>query len=262
MDTKFNMEEIEKTITNYSKRQLTQGIVISVKENGLIFNLGGKLDAFIPKDEVEEFESFKIGDRFSVVILGGRSEDGLILASQRKAAQIEFEGQSAREIKLGCAFSCIISSVTDSGALISKMGDYEITIPEDDICSYRKVNPKTFLNRKVEAIATEIYSDEKKIKASIKILEDKTKEESEQVFWRTNFINKIVEGTVKRFVPYGAFVDVGGVSCLLHISNISYSRINSPSEVLEIGKKYKFKILQMDRDNKKVSLGFKQLQGR
>ena len=116
------------------------------------------------------------------------------------------------------------------------------------------------VGKKVEAIATDINSEEKKIKASIRILDDKIRANNEEVFWRTNFVNKIVDGTVKRFVPYGAFVEVGGIDCLLHISNISYKRINSAGEVLKLGETKKFKILEMNKETNRVSLGLKQLE--
>ena len=259
MDAKFCMEEIEKTIKNYRAEQLTEGIVVAVKENGLVFNLGGKLDAFIPKEEVEDFSGAKIGDRYPVFITGGKNEDGMVLASQKKAIKIQIETQNAKEIKLGGVFLCQISSFFD-GNLVSKMGEYEIIIPETEISSVRRVNPKFMIGKKVEAIATDINSEEKTIKASIRILDDRIRANNEEVFWRTNFVNKIVDGTVKRFVPYGAFVEVGGVDCLLHISNISYKRINSAGEVLKLGETRKFKILEMNQETKRVSIGLKQLE--
>jgi ribosomal protein S1 len=260
MDIKFGLDEIEKTFTHYHANDMVEGVVVAIHDDGLIFNLGGKLDAFIPKDQVKDFEGAKIGDRFPVIIKGGKNENGMILASQTLAEDIILGNQKAENIKLGTSFTCVILSVSDSGGLISKIGQYDIYIPEDEICSYRQVNPKTYISKRVNAIATEINVEEKKIIASIKILEDKVREENETNFWRANFINKIVEGTVKRFVPYGAFVEVDGVNCLLHISEISYKKINSASEVLELEKKYKFKILKLDRENKRVSLGYKQLQ--
>ena len=259
MDTKFNLEEVEKTFVKFQKEKLIEGVVIAIREDGLIFNLGGKADAFIEKDEVENFGTVKIGDRFNVVTLGKKNEEGMVVCSQRQAARIELESQSAREIKLGGTFQVVINKIYESGMLGGKIGDYQIIIPEDEISS-RNVNPKFYLNKKVDAIAISINTEEKRITGSIKILDDKIRATNEEVFWRTNFINKIVEGTFKRFVPYGAFVDVGGVSCLLHISNISYSKINSASDVLKLGQIYKFRILEMDRDSKKVSLGYKQLQ--
>ena len=115
------------------------------------------------------------------------------------------------------------------------------------------------MHKKVDAIAIEINSETKNIKGSVRILEEKEKQANEEIFWRTNFVNKVVDGKVKNFTTYGAFVDVGGVNCLAHISNLSNKKLQSPSEVLEIGKTYKFRILEMNKNTKRVSLGIKQL---
>lgn len=260
MDKKFSMEEVEKTFKNYQTNELTEGVVVAKKPEFLVFNLGGKLDVLIPKDETIDFDGKKIGDRFSVVIINKHDADGNVIASEKIAKNLEIGNQNAENIKLGSTFSCVITGFTDAGALKSKMGEYQIIIPEDEICSWRQVNPKAYLNKQVEAIATEINAEEKRIVGSIKIIDDKTREINHENFWRSIFLNKIVEGKVKRFVPYGAFVEVGGIDCLLHISDISYDRINSASEVLELGKTYKFKVIKLDRENERVSLGYKQLQ--
>lgn len=260
MDNKFTMEEIEKTIRKYKNNELAEGIVVAKKADVLIFNLGGKLDAIIPKDECVDFDNVKIGDRFKVLIINKRDADGNVIASEKIAKKIEIENQNAENIKLGSTFTCVITKIAGSGALISKMGEYEIYIPEDEICSWRQVNPKTFLSKQVQAIAIEINNEEKKIIASIKIVEDKIRASNEETFWRSIFINKIVDGTVKRILPYGAFVEVGGIDCFIHISDVSYNKINSVSEVLNIGETYKFRVIKIDRENKKVNLGYKQLQ--
>lgn len=103
-------------------------------------------------------------------------------------------------------------------------------------------------------------SIKKQIIASIKLLEEKVKETNEALFWNSIFINKIVRGKVKKIMPYGAFVDVGGVDCFLHISNMSYNRIGNPSEIIKEGEEYNFKVIELDRENKKVTLSLKALQ--
>ncbi len=253
----FNLNEIDKTFINYKDKKLHEGIVFAIQSDGIIFNLGGKVDAFIPKAEIENFDERKIGERFSVMLLGGKNEDGLILASQKKAEKIEVENQNAKSIKLGCSFTCVVDSIKNN-ALNSHLGDYIIEIPETEISS-RKVNTKFMLHKKIDAIAIDINSETKCIKGSIKILEEKQRQANEEIFWHTNFVNKVVEGKVKNFTTYGAFVDVGGVNCLAHISNLSDKKIQFPSDVLEIGKIYKFRILEMNKDTKRVSLGIKQL---
>lgn len=257
---KFTIEEVDKTFRKYKVNELAEGIVVAKKSDGLVFNLGGKLDAFIPQNECLDFDRIKIGDRFKVVIINKRDADGNVVASEKIAKNIEIGNQTAENIKLGSTFTCVITNVTGSGALISKMGEYHIYIPEDEICSWRQVNPKSYISKQVQAVATEINNEEKKIVASIKIIDDKTRAANQETFWRSIFLNKIVDGTVKRIVPYGAFVEVGGVDCLLHISDVSYEKINSVSEVLKVGETYKFKVIKLDRENQKVGLGYKQLQ--
>ncbi len=259
MNRDFNLEEIDKTFIDYRKTKIAEGIVISIKENGVIFNLGGKIDALIPNEEVDNLKDIKIGDRFLVYITGRKNEDGLMIVSQKKAIDLEIEKQNARNIKLGCVFYCIVSKINKDGALISEMGDYTIMIPKNEICINDKIFYKKYINKKIECVATEINVDKKQIYASIRILEEKINQEKQEFFWRNNFINKIVDGVVKNIVPYGAFVEIDGVMCLCHISNISNKKILSPDEILKIGKKYKFKILNLDRKNKKVSIGYKQL---
>ena len=256
----FTLEEIDKTFTKYKVNELADGVVVAKKEDYLIFNLGGKLDAIIPADECVNFQNVKIGDRFKVVIINKRDAEGNVVASEKIANNIELGNQKAENIKLGSTFTCVITSYTGAGALVSKMGEYEIYIPENEICSWRQVNPKAYISKQVEAIATEINPEEKRIVASIRIIDDKTRAANEETFWRSIFLNKIVDGTVKRIVPYGAFASVGGVDCLVHISDISHNKINSASEVLTVGETYKFKVIKIDKENKKVGLGYKQLQ--
>ena len=256
----FTLEEIDKTFRKYKVNELADGVVVAKKQDHLIFNLGGKLDAVVPAEECVDFQNVKIGDRFKVVIINKRDAEGNVVASEKIANNIELGNQKAENIKLGSTFTCVITSFTGSGALVSKMGEYEIYIPENEICSWRQVNPKAYISKQVEAIATEINPEEKRIVASIRIIDDKTREANEETFWRSIFLNKIVDGTVKRIVPYGAFASVGGIDCLVHISDISHNKINSASEVLTVGETYKFKVIKIDKENKKVGLGYKQLQ--
>ncbi len=260
MGENFTLEEIDKTFKKYKLNELADGVVVSKKDEKLIFNIGGKLDAVVPKEECINFDSIKIGDRFKVCIINKHDEDGNVVASEKLAYELETGNQSVKSFKVGTQFSCVITDILGNGNLKSKIGQFEIIIPSEEISSGKQINPRKLLLKQVNALVTEINLDEKRIIASIKILEDQIHEANENAFWRSVFINKIVEGTVKHIVPYGAFVEVGGITCLLHISDVSYQKIESVSDVLEIGKTYKFKILKIDAENKKVNLGYKQLQ--
>ena len=108
MEKNFTMEEIEKTFRNYKVNELAEGIVVAKKSDGVIFNLGGKLDAYIPKEECVDFDNIKIGDRFKVVIINKRDADGNVVASEKIAKNIEIGNQNAENIKLGSTLTTYI----------------------------------------------------------------------------------------------------------------------------------------------------------
>lgn len=253
--SEFNLEAIEKTFTSYKKGQLQDGVVVFKRDDGVIFNIGGKKDAFIEKSDFDDFNEIKIGDRFKVMVLG-TNEEGMIIASKSQADVTMLGTQNAQKLKLGSKFS-FVPTHADFG-LKGKMGDYEIFVPREEVGEHR-VDERKLVGKQCEAVVTEIDKEGKKIVASIKLLQQQTRLANEELFWKSIFINKIVKGTVKKILPYGAFVNVGGVDCFIHISDLSFNKIQSPNEVIEEGKEYTFKVIELDRDSKKVKLGLKQI---
>ena len=258
-EIKFNLDSIEKTFTQYRLNQILEGVVVLKREDGVIFNLGGKSDAFIPKDDFKDYENIKIGERFEVIITKMKNEEGLIEASRSKAQGIILGTQQAKELKLGSTFTFVVTKIISEG-LLSKLGEYDIIIPNDEITSKPFKSKNYFLNKQYEAIVTEINEENKQIIASIKMLTDRIQYNNELAFWNSIFVNKLVEGKIEKVLPYGVFVNVNGVSCLCHISEISYNKISSPNEVLKLGETYTFRVIKVDRENKKVNISYKALQ--
>ena len=100
MDNKFNLEEIEKTFTAYKKGQIFDGVVVSKREDGVIFNIGGKNDAFILADDFDDYDEVKIGERFKVLITKQKNEQGFIEASKREAVNQIIGTQNAEKLRL------------------------------------------------------------------------------------------------------------------------------------------------------------------
>ncbi len=257
LDEKFDMSAIDKIFTNYKRGQMFDGVVVKKREDGCIFNIGGKNDAFLPKEEVDDYDSLKMGDRFKVIITN-KNSDGMIEVSKSMADGIVLATQNANRLKLGSKFTFVVTKVDEDG-LHSRLGEYSIFIPISEISPKTRDIHKT-VGKQFEATVTEIDKFKKRIIASIKLLEEKIKETNEALFWNSIFINKVVRGKVKKIMPYGAFIDVGGVDCFIHISNMSYSRIGKPDEVIKEGEEYNFKVIEVDRENKKVALSLKALQ--
>ncbi len=259
MSENFNLETIDRTFTNYKKGQMFDGVVVIKRQDGVIFNIGGKNDAFIPRDDFDDYESLKIGDRFKVIITNKKNEEGMIEVSKRLADDKTLATQNAQKLKLGSNFSFVVTG-NQNGGLVSKMGEYEIFIPADEIFATTPRDIRKLVGKQFDATVTEINRDEKRIIASIKLLATQIQERNENLFWNSIFINKIVKGKVKKILPYGAFVEVDGIDCFLHISNISHKRIENPGEVIKEGEEYTFKVIELDRTNKKVALSLKALQ--
>jgi len=259
MNEEFNLENIEKTFASYKKGQLFDGVVVIKREDGVIFNIGGKNDAFISKNDFDNFDDVKIGDRFKVMITNMKNEEGLIEVSKHEADNLIVGNQNAQKLKLGSKFSFVATNANNSG-IYSRLGDFEIFVPAGEVSDRFVKDFKALIGKQFEATVVEIDKDNKKIIGSIKILIEQTKQTNETLFWSSIFINKIVSGVVKKIQPYGAFVEVDGVDCFVHISNLSYSRIENPSEVIKEGEVYNFKVIELDRENKKVALSKKALE--
>jgi len=255
---KFNIEEIDKTFAEYKKGQILDGVVVIKRNDGVIFNIGGKNDAFIPSTDFDKFEDVKIGDRFKVVITKSKNEEGIIEASKQEADSIIFGNQNAEKLKLGSKFSFVVTE--EKHGLISRMGQFEIFIPQSEVSEYFEKNLGKYIGKQCEAIVTEYDKENKKIIGSMKLLKSQVREQNESLFWNAVFINKIVKGTVEKILPYGIFVDVDGVSCFCHISNLSYRHIENIEDFIKVGEVKQFKIIELDRENKKVALGLKQLE--
>ena len=253
---KFDLNSIEQTFANYKKDNIYDGIVVAKKENGVIFNIGGKSDAFIKREDFTDFDEIKIGDRFKVLILGTKTEDGMIEVSKSEAEEIISGSIKAESLKVGSTFTFVVNSYNDDG-LFSKLGAYKIFIPKDQVDTNLH-HLGYYKTKQLEAIVLEIHADKKEIIASVKMLKEQIKENAENLFWSAAFVGKKVIGKIVKIMPYGAFVDINGVNAFLHISDISYKRISKPEEVIELNKEYEFRIIKLDKDNKKVSVGLKQ----
>lgn len=259
MEDKFDLSAIDKTFTSYKKGQTFDGVVVMKGSDGVIFNIGGKNDAFIAAEDFDDYNEIKIGDRFKVMITSTKNEEGFIEASKKKADDQTIGNQNAVKLKLGSKFSFVADKGSREG-VYSSMGEYKIFIPISELSESFVKDAGRFEGKQLEAVVTEINKEEKSIIGSCKLLSKQLRESTETMFWSSIFLNKIVSGKVKKLLPYGAFVEVDGIDCFLHISNICHKRIESPSEVLTEWQEIKARVIELDRENKKVALSMKALE--
>lgn len=262
MDEKFDLDSIDKTFTRFKIGAKVEATVVAKLKSGLLVNIGGKKDGLIPfcDEENNAIKDVNVGDSFEAIIVNTKDESGAVVLSKQKADDLRVGNEIASTLAVGNETELIITSVTKAG-LVSKLGTFEVFIPYSQI-SYGRVdnNLQNYVNKQFKAIVLEIDLIRHKIVASIKAYEEHEKLSAEEAFFSSIYENKVVTGKVVRFTDFGAFINVGGVDCLCHNSEVSYEKNKKASDVLELDKSYEFKVIKLDKENKKVSLSYKALQ--
>lgn len=269
------MEEVVAQMDNQSKLkkgQLVTAIISSASDEGVAVLLPFfKKEIMLDKDEIdcEEYKAedyaAKVGEEIEVMVV---SPANPVKLSQKIIKQIKEEESKIDAISNGEEFDVTCTGF-NKGGLTASMGTYSVFVPAKEIrMGYVKELDK-YVGKKLRLKALEIKkSDRKKeiiasqrvILEEEKAVRDAAKAEKEAEFFANTHVDDVVEGKVERVTNFGAFVSVNGFDCLAHISDLSWSGAKNVTDVLEIGKKYQFKVLKVDEENKKVSIGYKQLQ--
>ena len=253
--------------------QIVSAIITSAKDEGLTLSIkdAKRDDLSLPKDQLlndydKNAYQEKVGQKIRVMVIAKNP----IVFSEKAMEKVLKEEAEIEEIKNGKIFEATITE-TNKGGLIGKYGSYQVFVPSSQIKlgfvkDFEKYVGKT-LRLKAEKVESrgarrQIVGSQKVILEAEKAERDAIKAQKEAEFFGSIQEGDVVLGTPVRFAAFGAFVDVNGFDCLAHISDLSWTGCKDCAEVLEIGKNYEFKILKIDQDNKRVSIGFKQLQPR
>jgi 4-hydroxy-3-methylbut-2-enyl diphosphate reductase len=274
VEEKATMSEFEKAVKNIKPNrelrigQIVNVVISSVTDDGLTVSLKNtKSDAVISKSElINEFnkDNYKADQELRVKVLG---RFPLVLSEKAMENDLKEEAE-IEEIKNGKIFEAVITA-TNKGGLTGKYGSYQVFIPASQIKlgfvkDLEKYVGKT-LRLKAEKVESkgarrQIVASQRVILLSEKEERDAIKAQKEAEFFGSIQEGDVVIGTPVRFAAFGAFVDVNGFDCLAHISDLSWTGCKECADVLEIGKQAEFKILKIDEENKRVSIGYKQLQ--
>ena len=253
------LDGLEKSFSSYKKGRFIKGEIIIIDELGLHVNIGGKKDGLVPKSEIPDISAYKSGGFVEAVITGAKDDaTGSILLSMKDAADIIEGNRVVDGIRNGELFELTIEADV-KGGLVSRIGTYSVFIPASQASDRFVKDLKVFCGKPMKLSAISIDDEKKRIVASAKKAAESERSAVEESFWGTINIDQIVKGTVRRATPFGAFVEVNGFDCLAHITDLSWSRINKVEDVLTINETYDFVVLVIDRDKKRVSLGYKQL---
>jgi ribosomal protein S1 len=196
----------------------------------------------------------EIGTEVEITIEGYDEANGLLLLSRRGAAQ-EADWST---VAVGMIVEARVTA-TNKGGLSVDVNGLRGFMPISQIDLYRVETPEQYVNQRLRCLVTEVKPDERNLVVSARALLEKEREETREKVWQELAEGQVREGVVRSVREFGAFVDMGGVDGLLHISEMSWTRIQDAGSVVQVGQRVKVIVLKIDREKRKISLGLKQL---
>lgn len=257
------MDEIDASLRLPRTGEIVDGKVHQVTDREVIVNMGCKKDGILPVEEItlEEGQKltdlFKEGDEIQAKVIKTDDGDGGILLSKKKLEINEHWTEINEALENKSIISVKVVKQVNGGVIAAYK---EVTgfIPLSQLSDKFVENADEFMGQTLDVKVTRVDQRRGRAVFSHKIVLSEEKQKKIAAIWEGLHVDDIVEGTVMRFTDYGAFVDLGGIDGLLHISEISWGKLKHPQEVLQIGDSVKVKILSMNEEKGKISLGLKQ----
>ncbi len=256
-DTPDFMESfLGEQVQNLAPGSLIKGKVIGFAGDDVVIEVGLKSEGLIPKDEFEPGTELKPGDLIDVLLEQVEGEDGLIKLSKRKADRMLSWQRIMDTTKEGDVVEGLVTRKIKGGLLVD-IG-VPVFLPASQVDIRRPGEIGDYIGKKVRAEILKIDMERRNIVISRRKLIETERDAAKKRLLETIKEGQIVTGVVKNIADFGAFVDLGGIDGLLHITDMSWSRINHPSELLKVDQKVEVKVLNVDREKEKIALGLKQ----
>ncbi len=252
------------TITHFDESEVVSGTVVRIDKDEVLLDIGWKSEGVIPSHElsirrsVDPADEVSLGEQIDALVLTKEDAEGRLILSKKRARFEKAWRRIEAAAESGEAVEGVVIEVV-KGGLILDLGVRGF-LPASLVDIRRVHNLDEFTGQTIECKVIELNRSRNNVVLSRRaVLEDERKEVREQILGRLQ-PGQVVEGKVSNIVDFGAFVDLDGIDGLIHISEISWSHVNHPSEVLKIGETVKVKVLDIDRDRQRISLGLKQTQ--
>ena len=239
---------------------IVKGVVTSISANEIQVDIGAKQTGFVRLSELTDDSSakvedlVKVGDELDLIVEKVMDQDGVIQLSRKKLASRKGMEEIAKAAESGEVVEGDVTEYNKGGVVVNVKG-VKVFVPRSQATMRRDEDYTALVGKHVRLVVTECSG--RKIVGSInKVTAEENKLRREE-FWANVEVGKTYTGVVKSLTSYGAFVDIGGVDGLCHISELSWNRIKHPSEVVNVGDTIEVYVKDIDRENHKVSLGYK-----
>ena len=249
---------VEKNFVDTSDDNIILGEVIHMTDKDVIIDINAKSEGVISKNEFRYNPDLKLGDKVEVIVDTREDKSGQLVLSHRKARVIKAWDRVNAAHDSGEVVQGFVKCRTKGGMIVDVFG-IEAFLPGSQIDVKPIRDYDQYTNKNMDFKVVKINHEFKNVVVSHKALIEADIEEQKKGIIGQLEKGQVLEGTVKNMTSYGVFIDLGGVDGLIHITDLSWSRINHPSEILELDQTIKVVILDFDDDKSKIQLGLKQL---
>lgn len=253
----LNLEALyESSLKQIRDGQIIKGKIVKIGEKDVLIDIGYKSEGVIPKDEFLSKDDLEIGKEIDVLVESRENDDGMVVLSREKARKLNGWDKIATSSKEGDLVDGFVRRKVKGGYIVDITG-IEAFLPAS-LSAFKGMNDRDVLNRTFKFKIIKMNNFRRSLIVSRKEALMQEKEETRERLWQSLKIGEIYSGTVKNITDFGVFIDLGGVDGLLHITDMSWSRISHPSEIVAVGDSIEVMVLSIDKEAKKVSLGLKQ----
>ena len=251
-------ELYDKTLSQIQNQEVVEGTVVSINKREVVVNIGYKSDGVIPYAEFRYNPDLKVGDKVEVFIENQEDKKGQLILSHRLARHARSWDRVKAALESQEIIHGYIKSRTKGGMIVEVFG-IEAFLPGSQIDVKPIRDYDVFVDKTMEFKIVKINDEYKNIVVSHKaLIEEELEEQRKEIISRLEK-GQVLECIVKNITSYGVFIDLGGVDGLIHITDLSWGRINHPNEIVQLDQKINVVILDFDEEKKRIALGLKQL---
>ena len=252
------LEETLKTIYNGEK---VSGTVVSITGTEVSVDLGAKYSGFIPTTEFTEAgmkveDAVKVGDTIEAIVVRVNDVEGTAMLSKRRLDAAKAWNDVEEAVENNAILEGTVTEENKGGVVVNVSG-VRVFVPASQTDLPREAELAQLLRKTVRLRITEVNRARKRVVGSIRRVAQAERRERVEKLWNEMEVGKKYHGVVKSLTSYGAFVDIGGVDGMVHVSELSWGRIHQPSEVVSVGDEIDVYVINFDREKRKISLGYK-----
>ena len=251
-------EAYDKTLSNVNVGEVVEGTVTGITKREVLVNIGYKSEGVIPVSEFRYNPDLKVGDKIEVYVESAEDKGGQLVLSHKKARQLKSWDRVNEALEKDEIIKGYIKCRTKGGMIVDVFG-IEAFLPGSQIDVKPIRDYDVYVDKTMEFKVVKINQEFRNVVVSHKALIEAELEAQKQVIMSKLEKGQILEGTVKNITSYGVFVDLGGVDGLIHITDLSWGRVNHPEEIVALDQKIQVVILDFDDAKKRIALGLKQL---